>query len=79
MLRILYKKQFKKPQNRMWGEGGYENAENNLIRNFQIETNTFIDQEKQIKHEGEEKGWNLEIWENIAKKNQICNNKIEIL
>ena len=35
--------------------------EDNLIRDFQKETNTFIDPEKQIKHEEREKEWNLEI------------------
>ena len=34
--------------------------EDNLIRDFQRETNTFIDPEKQIKHEGIEKEWDLE-------------------
>ena len=35
--------------------------EDNLIRDFQKETNTFIDPEKQIKHEEMEKEWDLEI------------------
>ena len=35
--------------------------EDNLIRDFQKETNTFIDPEKQIKHEEREKEWDLEI------------------
>ena len=35
--------------------------EDNLIRDFQRETNTFIDPEKQIKHEEREKEWDLEI------------------
>ena len=35
-------------------------AEDNLIRYFQKETNTFLDAEKQIKHEEREKEWNLE-------------------
>lgn len=35
-------------------------AEDNLIRDFQKETNTFIDPEKQIKHEEMEKEWDLE-------------------
>ena len=34
--------------------------EDNLIRDFQRETNTFIDSEKQIKHEEMEKEWDLE-------------------
>ena len=34
--------------------------EDNLIRDFQRETNTFIDPEKQIKHEKREKEWDLE-------------------
>ncbi len=34
--------------------------EGNLVRDFQKETNTFIDPEKQIKHEDREKDWNLE-------------------
>lgn len=34
--------------------------EDNLIRDFQKETNTFIDSEKQIKHEEREKEWDLE-------------------
>ena len=34
--------------------------EDNLIRDFQKETNTFIDPEKQIKHEEIEKEWDLE-------------------
>ena len=34
--------------------------EDNLIRDFQKETNTFIDPEKQIKHEEREKEWDLE-------------------
>ena len=34
--------------------------EDNLIRDFQKETNTFIDPEKQIKHEEMEKEWDLE-------------------
>ena len=35
-------------------------AEDYLIRDFQKETNTFIDPEKQIKHEEREKEWDLE-------------------
>ena len=35
--------------------------EDNLVRDFQKETNTFIDSEKQIKHEEREKEWDLEI------------------
>lgn len=35
-------------------------AEDNLIRNFQKETNTFLDAEKQIKHEERKKEWDLE-------------------
>ena len=35
--------------------------EDNLIRDFQRETNTFIDPEKQIKHEEMEKEWDLEL------------------
>ena len=34
--------------------------EDNLVRDFQKETNTFIDPEKQIKHEKREKEWELE-------------------
>ena len=34
--------------------------EDNLIRDFQRETNTFIDPEKQIKHEERKKEWDLE-------------------
>lgn len=34
--------------------------EDNLIRDFQKETNTFLDPEKQIKHEEKEKEWDLE-------------------
>lgn len=34
--------------------------EDNLIIDFQKETNTFIDPEKQIKHEEREKKWDLE-------------------
>ena len=34
--------------------------EDNLVRDFQKETNTFIDSEKQIKHEEREKEWVLE-------------------
>ena len=34
--------------------------EDNLIRDFQKETNTFIDPEKQIKYEEREKEWDLE-------------------
>ena len=34
--------------------------EDNLVRDFQKETNTFIDPEKQIKHEEREKEWDLE-------------------
>ena len=36
-------------------------AEDYLIRDFQKETNTFIDPEKQIKHEEREKEWELEL------------------
>ena len=35
--------------------------EDNLVRDFQNETNTFIDPEKQIKHEEREKEWDLEM------------------
>ena len=35
--------------------------EDNLVRDFQKETNTFINPEKQIKHEEREKEWDLEI------------------
>lgn len=35
--------------------------ENNLIRDFQKETHTFIDSEKQIKHEEREREWDLEM------------------
>ena len=35
--------------------------EDNLIRDFQKETNTFIDPEKQIKHERKEKEWDMEM------------------
>ena len=35
-------------------------AEDYLVRDFQKETNTFIDPEKQIKHEEREKEWDLE-------------------
>mgnify|MGYP004588354365 CR=1 FL=1 len=35
-------------------------AEDNLIRDFQKETNTFLDQEKQIKKEEGEMEWDLE-------------------
>ena len=34
--------------------------EDNLVRDFQEETNTFINPEKQIKHEEREKEWELE-------------------
>lgn len=34
--------------------------EDNLIRDFEKETHTFIDPEKQIKHEEREKKWDLE-------------------
>ena len=34
--------------------------EDNLIRDFQKETNTFLNPEKQIRHEEIEKEWNLE-------------------
>ena len=34
--------------------------EDNLVRDFQLETNTFLDPEKQIKHEEMEKEWDLE-------------------
>lgn len=34
--------------------------EDNLVRDFQRETNTFLDPEKQIKHEEMEKEWDLE-------------------
>ena len=34
--------------------------EDNLVRDFQKETNTFMDPEKQIKHEEREKWWDLE-------------------
>src|SRR5699024_4819093 len=34
--------------------------EDNLVRDFQKKTNTFIDPEKQIKHEEREKEWDLE-------------------
>ena len=35
-------------------------AEDNLIRDFQKETNTFLDAEKQLKHEEREKEWDLD-------------------
>lgn len=35
-------------------------AEDNLIRDFQKETNTFLDPEKQISKEEREKEWDLE-------------------
>ena len=35
-------------------------AEDNLIRDFQKETNTFLDAEKQLKHEEREKELDLE-------------------
>ena len=35
-------------------------AEDNLIRDFQKETNTFLDAEKQIKKEEREMEWDLE-------------------
>ncbi len=35
-------------------------AQYSLIRDFQRETNTFLDPEKQIKHEEMEKEWDLE-------------------
>ncbi len=35
-------------------------AEDNLIRDFQKETNTFLDVEKQLKYEDREKEWDLE-------------------
>ena len=35
--------------------------EDNLVRDFQKETNTFINPEKQIKHEEREKEWDLEM------------------
>jgi len=35
--------------------------EDNLIRDFQKETNTFMDPEKQMKHEEREKEWDLEL------------------
>lgn len=35
-------------------------AEDNLVRDFQKETNTFLDAEKQLKHEEREKEWDLE-------------------
>ena len=35
--------------------------EDNLVKDFQKETNTFINPEKQIKHEEREKEWDLEI------------------
>ena len=31
-----------------------------LIKNFQDETNTYLDPEKQLKHEEREKEWDLE-------------------
>lgn len=34
-------------------------AENNLIRDFERENNTFIDAEKQVKYEDKEKEWEL--------------------
>lgn len=36
-------------------------AEDNLIRDFQKETNTLLDAEKQIEHEDKEKEWDLEL------------------
>ena len=38
----------------------YMGAEDYLIRDFQKETNTFLDPEKQIKKEEREKEWDLE-------------------
>ena len=35
-------------------------TEDNLIRDFQKETNIYLDVERQIKHEEREKEWNLE-------------------
>ncbi len=35
-------------------------AEDNLVRDFQKETNTYLDVEKQIKHEGRENERDLE-------------------
>ncbi len=35
-------------------------AEDNLIRDFQKETNTYLDAEKQLKHEEREKEWDLD-------------------
>ena len=35
-------------------------AEDNLVRDFQKETNIFIDAEKQLKNEEKEKEWDLE-------------------
>ena len=35
--------------------------EDNLVRDFQKETNSFIDPEKQIKHEEREKEWDMEL------------------
>lgn len=44
-----------------WIVGKFDIAEeDNLIRDFQKETNIFIDSEKQIKHEEREKEWDLE-------------------
>ena len=36
-------------------------AEDNLVRDFQKETNTYLDAEKQLKHEEREKEWDLEL------------------
>ncbi len=36
-------------------------AEDNLIRDFQKETNTYLDAEKQLKHEEREKDFDLEM------------------
>ena len=35
-------------------------AEDNLVRDFQNETNTFLDAEKQLKYEERDKEWDLQ-------------------
>ena len=48
-------------------------AEDNLIRDFQKETNTFLDAEKQLKHEEREKEWDLSCNDNLKCK---CNKNL---
>lgn len=36
-------------------------AEDNLVRDFQKETNTYLDAEKQLKHEKKEKEFEMEL------------------